>query len=252
MNCKICGKNSDFLFKNKILNKYTIQYFKCVNCDFVQTEKEYWLSESYNDSINFTDVGYINRNLLYSRKLPFFLLFFFGKNSKFLDYAGGYGVFVRLMRDVGFDYYWDDKYTNNLFSKGFESKPFEKYDAITLFEVFEHFENPIEEINFLFNKTETIIFSTEVFENTISADWWYLGLDHGQHIAIYSKKTFNYIAQIFKCNFYSCGSLHFLTKKTISNWELNLLRLHRIGFNIFLKYLLTSRTTLDYNYLKKL
>ncbi len=38
----------------------------------------------------------------------------------FLDYAGGYGVFTRLMRDIGFDFYWHDPYTQNLFANGFE------------------------------------------------------------------------------------------------------------------------------------
>jgi hypothetical protein len=44
----------------------------------------------------------------------------FDANNRFIDYGGGYGLFVRLMRDAGFDYYWFDKFCDNVLSKGFE------------------------------------------------------------------------------------------------------------------------------------
>jgi hypothetical protein len=56
------------------------------------------------------DTGIMQRNLYLSKITAFILLLFFDCRKKFLDYAGGYGVFVRLMRDYGFDFYWYDKY----------------------------------------------------------------------------------------------------------------------------------------------
>jgi len=32
----------------------------------------------------------------------------------FLDYAAGYGLFVRLMRDAGYNFRWSDLYCQNL------------------------------------------------------------------------------------------------------------------------------------------
>jgi len=36
----------------------------------------------------------------------------------FLDYAAGYGLFVRLMRDAGYNFRWSDLYCQNLFVRG--------------------------------------------------------------------------------------------------------------------------------------
>ena len=57
------------------------------------------------------------------------------------NYAGGYGIFTRMMRDIGFDFYWLDKYADNLLTNGFEynKKIHKKIEAITSFESFEHF-----------------------------------------------------------------------------------------------------------------
>ena len=146
MNCKVCNQDNESIFSGKILNKYYINYYHCSNCEFLHTEEPYWLDEAYAESINMSDTGYMQRNLNLSAKLTIFLVLFFNKETKFLDYAGGYGVFVRLMRDTGFDYYWDDKFTVNIFSKGFEHNK-EDIEAITTFESFEHFFDPVKNTN---------------------------------------------------------------------------------------------------------
>jgi len=66
-------------------------------------------------------MGYMERSTFLSKKTTIILWLLYNKNAKFLDYAGGYGVFVRLMGDIGFNYYWQDKFTPNLLSKGFEN-----------------------------------------------------------------------------------------------------------------------------------
>ena len=68
----------------------------CEHCGFLQTEEPYWLDEAYSESINVSDTGYMQRNLMLSEKLTILLALFFDKNAKFLDYGGGYGIFTRL------------------------------------------------------------------------------------------------------------------------------------------------------------
>lgn len=247
MKCKVCGSSSDKLFVQTVLNKYDIQYFKCTNCKFIQTEKEYWLEEAYSNPINISDVGYLNRNISYSKKISVLLYLLFSDKGKFLDFAAGYGVFVRLMRDIGFDYYWEDKYSQNLFAKGFEANLTSKYSAVTLFEVFEHFEDPTSEIKYILNFTDLIIFSTETYTKKLDKNWWYLGLDHGQHIAFYSNETLKFIADKFELNYYNLGSLHILSKQRISFWIFLILKIQRFGLYFLISKLLTSRTLLDYS-----
>jgi hypothetical protein len=253
MRCKICGTDSHFCFSGKILGKYDISYYHCSHCDFVQTERPYWLAEAYSRPINLLDTGYIQRNLFYSKRLTILLYLMFGKNGRFLDYGGGYGVFVRLMRDIGFDFCWDDKHTKNLFAAGLEWDRKTRVDAVTLFEVFEHFVDPIKEIENLLEISDTIIFSTELHPNPLprAENWWYYGLDHGQHVAFYSKVTFDYIADKYALSYHNLGSLHILTRKKVSTLSLFATKFSNLGLDRLIAKLLESKTWSDYELLQK-
>lgn len=253
MKCKICGTNNSSCFKGTILNKYEIKYYQCSKCDFVQTENPYWLDEAYSSPITSSDTGYISRNIFYSKRVSILLFLLFGNKPKVLDFAGGYGVFVRLMRDIGFNFYWDDKYTPNLFSKGHEWDKKSRFDAITLFEVFEHFINPIDEIEGLLKTSKTLIFSTTLYPKPLPSpqNWWYFGLEHGQHTSLYSKKTFYIISENYNLNYYNIGDLHILTNKRISSIKLFLIKLDKLGFHKLIFRLLKSKTWLDHESVKE-
>jgi hypothetical protein len=251
MTCKICGKENKFVFKAKIMKKYEVSYFHCENCGFLQTEEPYWLSEAYKEPINISDTGYLSRNINLSKIVTTLLVSFFDYKKSFLDYAGGYGVFVRLMRDIGFDFYWYDKYTQNLFARGFEYKEGMAIEAITTFESFEHFDKPMEEIENMLKISKNIIFTTELLPYPIPEPnkWWYYGLDHGQHISFYSKKTLNYIASYFGLRYCSFRNIHIFTEKeNITDFKVKiLLGLNKLGLHkILSKFLLTSKTWEDY------
>jgi hypothetical protein len=247
MTCIICNTNNDFIFKESILNKYDIKYYHCQNCGFLQTEEPYWLEESYAESINISDTGYMQRNVNLSRKLTVLLSILFKKDAKFLDYAGGYGVFVRLMRDIGFDFYWDDKFTSNLFARGFEYKH-ENIDAITTFESFEHFVNPLHEIEKMLSISKTIIFSTELLPNPIPKpkDWWYYGLDHGQHISFYGEKTLHFIAKKYSLNYYNCGAISVFTDRQLPEYLKYILKFTRFGLHKILEKRYSSKAWEDH------
>jgi 2-polyprenyl-3-methyl-5-hydroxy-6-metoxy-1,4-benzoquinol methylase len=221
MLCKICEAESAFFSDSIILNKYKIKYFKCGNCGFVQTEEPYWLEEAYSEVINRSDVGYVNRNLILSKVTRKIINRFFDRNCKYLDFGGGYGLFVRMMRDLGYDFYRQDKYCENIFANDFEAAESDsnKYELITAFELFEHLLHPIEETEKILSYGKNIFISTFLFpENTPKPkEWWYYGLEHGQHISLYSYKTFKYIASKYKLNFISNRkNLHILSEKKIN------------------------------------
>lgn len=219
MTCRICDQKSTFSHKAVILSKYDIDYYRCSHCGFIQTEDPYWQEEAYSDSINITDTGILCRNIHFSKITALLLFFFFNRRGKFLDFAGGYGIFTRLMRDIGFDFYWQDKYSKNLVARGFEyNESSNKIELITAFEAFEHFVNPIDEIEDMLKISQNILFSTELIPNNTTPDknWWYWGLEHGQHIAFYSAKTFQYISKKYSLNFYTDGKkLHLLTNRNL-------------------------------------
>jgi hypothetical protein len=251
-NCKICNAKTKQIFNKTILNKYSIDYFQCSNCNFIQTEEPYWLEEVYKEPINTSDTGLIARNVYLSRFSSMLIYFYFNKNSKFLDYAGGYGIFTRLMRDVGFDFFWQDPFTINLFAKGFEWNKDDKIELLTTFECFEHLNDPIKEIEEMLKISSNILFSTELNDNKDLENWWYLGTQHGQHIALYSKKSLEYIAEKYDLYLYTNNStIHLLTKqkKFLSVKFIQILL--KLNFDIFIKKVLKSKTSIDSNFVKE-
>lgn len=221
--CKICGKESHFLFESLVLSKYPVSYYQCHSCKFIQTEKPYWLEEAYSSAIGNLDIGLLHRNNIFSNSIPGILDQFSIPQDSYIDYGGGYGVFVRIMRDKGYDFYLYDKYCENLFAQffEFENAASQKFAALTAFEVFEHLAEPIDEITKMFEFSDVIIFSTEIQPNiTFSSDkdWWYFVPSGGQHIALYTVESLNHIASLLNCHLYTNRTnLHVLSKNEIMN-----------------------------------
>jgi hypothetical protein len=252
--CKICHSIVSFFQKGTILNRYNISYFYCDNCGFIQTEEPYWLEESYKKSINKSDTGILSRNFYLSKLASIIIYFYFDKGGNFLDFSGGYGIFTRLMRDMGFNFYWYDPYTTNLFSKGFEyTEDLGNLELITLLESMEHFVNPIEEIENLLKLSENIFFTTQLLPHPIPKpnDWWYYGLEHGQHISFYSLKTLNLIANRYGLHFYNYRDIHLFTNKKINKSFFRfLLTANRFGLSSLIKKFMRSKTFNDMILLK--
>ena len=216
--CKICDSDSHFFAKAKILQKYDVNYFQCSNCGFVQTEDPYWLDEAYSEAIAISDVGLVYRNNMMANITSKLLFNYFDHQGKFLDYGGGYGLFVRLMRDQGFDFYWFDKFCKNIFARGFELQEIDKenLEIITAFELFEHLTNPLQELKEIICLCPNILFSTELLpeDNPTPDKWWYYTPHEGQHIAIYTLKSLEILSCKHNLQLYTDGkSLHLLTTK---------------------------------------
>ena len=255
MKCKICSNESKEIFSARILNKYNVKYYLCPNCNFLQTEEPYWLDEAYKSAIGIADTGILKRNLLFVNRSSSLISFFFDTNKKFLDYAGGYGIYTRMMRDKGFDFYWDDPFAQNLFAKGFEYDNKNKYELATAFECFEHFTNPVEQIQKLLNISRNIIFSTRIFHGSPPKpdEWWYYSLKSGQHISFYSIKTLNFLSYKFNLHLNSDKkAFHMLSKKKISNLSFNaILKMSDVGLSKVFTLRIKSKTEIDHEILSR-
>lgn len=223
MQSKITGGDTTLLFKTKVLNKYEVSYYQCNETGFIQTEEPYWLEEAYSEAITKLDVGLVHRNLLLSDKVSRILLKDFDHNGKYLDYAGGYGLFTRLMRDKGLDFYNTDKYCQNIFAEYFDLKNFAagaKFELTTSFEVFEHLPNPIPGIQEMLAYSDNLLFTTELQPEYLKSvnDWWYFIPETGQHVALYNQASLKYIADKLGYHFYTDGAtLHLFTKRAFNN-----------------------------------
>jgi 2-polyprenyl-3-methyl-5-hydroxy-6-metoxy-1,4-benzoquinol methylase len=224
MTSKITGGETELLFTAKLLSKYNVRFFRCKHTGFIQTEEPYWLQESYSSAITKLDVGLVMRNQnLVNLAVPLFLNYF-DHDGLFLDYAGGYGLFTRMMRDKGFNFYHTDIYCQNIFAEYNDLKELPahtKFEVVTAFEVVEHLVSPMEEIKNILAYGDNLFFTTELVQSTVTMpeDWWYLSLETGQHISFYTKEALQYIAKQLGKFFYTDGKwLHLFTKNELPQY----------------------------------
>lgn len=107
------------IFDFKVLN-YKISYFECEVFLSAQMEKPYWLNETYKSAIGAIDTGILNTNYTCVRRETNIFRLFEINNQSIVDYSGGCSIFVRLMRSIGFNAFWQDGYCQNLIAQGFE------------------------------------------------------------------------------------------------------------------------------------
>lgn len=250
--CQVCGTIMHKAFTATVLNKHQVNYFQCNHCGLLQTEEPYWLQEAYSEAIAATDTGLVRRNIATAKKLAALIFIAFGRRGQYIDVAGGYGMLTRLMRDAGFDFYWDDKYCKNLHAYGFDAAcanpPFE---ALTAFEALEHVHEPIAWLleNFQRFGVRTLIFSTELYVGSAPPlDWWYYSFGTGQHITFYRRDTFEIIASRLGLAFFSVGGFHILTDKSMRNLLLykTLSRHFATPLQIYMRRNLSPKTWADH------
>lgn len=217
--CKICSHQVVHLFRTEVLKKYTANYFACTNCSFIQTEVPFWLNEAYEDAITSLDIGLVFRNEAHAPLVSLLIDTVLNPEGSFLDFGGGYGLFVRMMRDRGYNFFRQDTYCDNLFAKGFDIDnaiiplpPF--FELVTAFEVMEHLPDPVGGVENMLRYGKRILFSTELQPERISSvnDWWYFIPETGQHVSLYSKRSLELLANRFSLHYYQIDAgLHFFT-----------------------------------------
>ena len=229
--CRICSNEAELFDRATVLSKYDVAYYRCANCGFVQTETPYWLDEAYTKAINAVDTGIMQRNLLHRRITSSIIELLFPEARPVLDYGAGHGIFVRLMRDLGYDFYWYDLYASNDYALGFEHRNGNVYDLVTSFEVLEHLSDPLDQLSRMMSLSANVLVSTELLPERAPkiSDWWYYTPAHGQHISFYTQKALRTVAQHFGRRLLSRGTIHLFTKEPKNNLMFRLAVNHRVA-----------------------
>ncbi|MGC2614809.1 MAG: class I SAM-dependent methyltransferase [Terracidiphilus sp.] len=218
--CKVCESRTEFFEETQVLRKYRVRYFRCDKCGFMQTEEPYWLDEAYSSAIARQDVGAMQRNLVNCEITGAVLNLLFPKTNSAVDFGAGHGVFVRLMRDRGFKFFWSDRYATNDYARGFECQDGATFDFLTAFELLEHFVDPVSGLEQLMNLSDNVFVSTCLVPDPVPrlADWWYYVPTSGQHIAFYTKESLGLLATRFGRHLLSFGQFHLFTRKPQSSF----------------------------------
>jgi hypothetical protein len=191
----------------------------CVGCSYWFIDEPHWLEEAYSEAIAAIDTGVAQRNLRLSPLLTTVLVGMFGADGVYVDYGGGYGLLVRLLRDAGLDFYWRDPHCQNLFARGFE------WDvglqgpatAVTAVEVMEHVTDPVAFVDTCLRETgaDSFLFTQYLHDGTADPSWWYLAPEAGQHISFYAAPTLRTLAKRLGMSYHPARSLHLLTKRKL-------------------------------------
>lgn len=213
-NCKVCDAESDLFGDAIVLRKHPVRYFRCSACGFIQTETPYWLEEAYSSAIARQDVGIMQRNLVNRELTTLILSLLFPKAERCVDYGAGHGIFVRLMRDRGFDFRWYDRHATNDYARGFEYESGQRCDFLTAFELLEHLTDPVEELAKMMSISENVFVSTLLVPKPPPklSDWWYFLPSTGQHISFYTRDSLLALANRFGRHLLSRGAYHLFTK----------------------------------------
>ena len=195
MHCPVCSSENKIYGTGTVLNKYTISYFRCPNCGFINTEEPYWLDEAYNKEVPDNQEGRAKRNIPIATSLIKQKL---NPNGRYLDYGCAKNAFfVKAMRDKGFNCIGYDKYEKVI--DEYYGKLSGQFEMITSWEVFEHIPNPKEVINELLSYTDTIVIGTQriKLDDPPKLTWPYFSRLSGRHISFYTIESFCIISKEF-------------------------------------------------------
>jgi hypothetical protein len=190
----ISSAMAEHIFSQEVLGRHMAEYYFDRDAGFIFAADPFWIDEAYSRAITVTDTGILSRNLRNVRLCSslFGALASPDGPTRGIELGGGYGIFVRGMRDAGFDFYWHDKYAENLMARGFEAIE-GPYEFAVAFEVLEHTVNPRQ---FLLESRERFGFRILVFSATCfdpsaipGKDWWYWAFETGQHLSFFSRDT---------------------------------------------------------------
>lgn len=198
-NCPICGAARVFAFSAVLLGRHQVAYHRCPACGLLQTEKPWWLDEAYSRAISVLDTGLVKRNMEMVAKLPRLFTRLCDPHGRFVDVAGGTGLLTRMMRDVGFDFRWEDPYCANIHASGFEAAAdVAPVEAVTAIEVLEHLHDPLAFIKDCQKRyrPKLMVFTTVLYPDEPPPwTWWYYLPSTGQHISFYQQRTIAKLAQ---------------------------------------------------------
>jgi len=214
--CRLCDTSTELQFSTTIQNKYQVGYHRCRECHSLQTDRPFWLADTHAGYSPALDTGMVSRTILfacYTNMLGNILKL--RETDRCLDWGGGNGLFCRLMRDRGFNFFNFDKFVDPFYCIGFSLDDLgaEPPRLITAFEVFEHLVDPQDDLASIFSRgADAILCSTSLYTGQ-DQTWPYLATSTGAHVFFYSVKALQHIGNRFDYEVIPGVTMHLFLKR---------------------------------------
>jgi hypothetical protein len=225
--CLICESATEAVGSQRVLGRHDAHYRRCKACGYLFIVDPHWLAEAYATAIAALDTGIVTRNLWLADATTALLGSSLRAVRRSVDFGGGTGLLVRLMRDRGHDFHWHDAYSPNLLAIGFEADLQQRYDLVTAFELIEHLTDPVATVAQLRQLAPVLLISTELLPDPMPAldRWWYFAPEAGQHIGFFTRRSLEVLGERFGLMLSSNGrNLHVLAPSRVSETLLRALR----------------------------
>jgi hypothetical protein len=195
--CPNCGSSGAYAVREVEVTSGRIKaaLTHCPSCDYLYLADPSWLDKAYQDEF-YGDTGYVARNIdLASKTLELFRVWKLialrrGTFPAACDIGAGLGMYARMMRDRGYDFYGVDEFAAMPLIKPFFDLDYD-FRIKTAFEVVEHLPSLPAFLSEAVGEVDLFFFSTELRGVGLIPDdnWWYYAFGVGQHIGFHSKKS---------------------------------------------------------------
>jgi hypothetical protein len=219
--CKLCDSPTSLAFNLQIRERFWGRYECCQGCGSLQVRDPSWIGEAYSGPFADEDTGAAQR-ALYDQMVVSWLyrILSLPRSALLLDFGGGEGLLVRLLRDIGINARFEDTYGSGAFARAFRYEGGEPPQIVTSFEVWEHFVEPSESIKKTFQLKPPYVFISTVLYNGEGLDWWYLAPQSGQHVFFYASEAMQLVARRFGYHVYIFKGTHILfAQRPIKPWQ---------------------------------
>lgn len=227
--CRLCQGRAWPLFSLTVLGRLDVQLYRCERCQSVETERPYWLDISYDREL----LSFGNDISVRAKSMEAWVVYvalLFGlrpASTRILDYGAGPGLFVRVLRDLGFLAFAYDPHAESMFASSFLAQVAEKFDMLVAVETWEHFIDPAAELEQLFApRHDLVVVRTQPYRDE-GPGWYYFYPDAGQHVFFYSHKARALIAERFGYQVRSYGDMSIFSRRPMSLAQRKLLDHHR-------------------------
>lgn len=99
LSCPVCAGIVASYAPVSILEKYDVEYARCSRCGLFYLPQAFWLDEAYERAIYDGDVGLMRRCRVLAALTGVVDRTEGLRDGRFLDWAGGYGILTRMMRE---------------------------------------------------------------------------------------------------------------------------------------------------------